>query len=85
MTPGKARGRKHEVGEESAAADDTFFFVFRPLNAAGLKAMPYPLPQVAPRVIIVSIPQSCGTGTFGSGIKIIIELKISGTFPLKSA
>ncbi len=35
MTPGKARGRKHEVGEESAAADDTFFFVFSPLNPAG--------------------------------------------------
>jgi len=43
-----------------------------------------PLPPVSPGVIIVMIPQFCGTGPFGSDIKITIASKINVKF-LKSA
>jgi len=63
----------------SPKGGDTSYAAFGAYNNVLL-----PLPPVSPGVIIVMIPQFCGTGPFGSDIKITIASKINVKF-LKSA
>jgi len=88
MTPGETRGKKHKVSREPQSG--RYYFLYRPPQSYGAGSygaynnVLLPVPPVSPGVIIVMIPQFCGTGPFGSDIKITIASKINVEF-LKSA